>query len=72
MFHRAYRQVVRGVKQAADDLAMQLVQAHELDTLELFSAISAAQVVLGNTKKKNIKNSIDCANPVTPPFVEAP
>ena len=52
MFHRAYRHVVDGVKQAADDLAMQPVQAHELDTLELFTATSAAQVVVEKMKKK--------------------
>jgi len=42
MFYLAYRQVVHGVTQGADDLAMQPVQAHELDTLVLFTATSAA------------------------------
>jgi radical SAM superfamily enzyme YgiQ (UPF0313 family) len=55
MFHRAYRQVVDGVKQGVDDLAMQPVQAHELDTLELFTATSAAQVVVEKIKKKTSK-----------------
>jgi len=55
MFHRAYRHVVDGVKQAADDLAMEPAQAHELDTLELFTATSAAQVVVEKIKRKTSK-----------------
>ena len=55
MFHRAYRHVVDGVKQAADDLAMEPVQAHELDTLELFTATSAAKVVVEKMKQKTSK-----------------
>ena len=57
MFHRAYRQVVHGVTQGTDDLAMQPVQAHEQDTLELFTATSAAQVVVEKMKKKTSKIS---------------
>jgi hypothetical protein len=68
MFHRAYRHAVNGVTQEADDLAMQPVQAHELDTLELFAATSAAQIVVEKIKKKNFKNSVDGANLVTPLF----
>ena len=55
MFHRAYRHVVDGVKQTANDLAMQPVQAHELDTLELFTATSAAKVVVEKMKQKTSK-----------------
>jgi hypothetical protein len=55
MFHRAYRHVVDGVNQAADDLAMQPVQAYELDTLELFTATTAAQVVVEKMKQKTSK-----------------
>jgi hypothetical protein len=34
---------------------MQPVQAHELDTLELFTATSAAQIVVEKIKKKTSK-----------------
>jgi hypothetical protein len=55
MFHRAYRNAVNGVTPEADDLAMQPVQAQELDTLDLFTATPAAQIVVEKIKKKTSK-----------------
>jgi len=57
IFHRAYRHVVQGVTHGADDVAMQPVQIHELDTLELYAATPAAQIVVEKLKKKMTKNS---------------
>jgi hypothetical protein len=65
--HLAYRQAVYGVTHGADDLALQPVQAHELDALELFTETFAAQLVVEKIKK-NFKNSVDGANLVTPLF----
>jgi len=57
IFHRAYRHVVQGVMHGADDVAMQPVQIHELDTLELYAATPAARIVVEKLKKKMTKNS---------------
>ena len=57
MFHRAYRQVMNGVKARTDDIAMQPVKVEELDTLELFTATSAAHIVVEKLKKKTRKYS---------------
>jgi hypothetical protein len=50
--HLAYRQAVHGVTHGADDLALQPVQAHELNALELFTETFAAQLVVEKIKKK--------------------
>lgn len=55
MFHRAYRQVVKGAASGEVDMAMQPVQADELDTLDLFTATPAAQIVVEKLKKKQAK-----------------
>jgi hypothetical protein len=57
MFHRAYRQVVKGSPSGTVDMAMQPVQAEELDTLELFTATPAAQIVVEKLKKKLTNHS---------------
>ncbi|TFG59714.1 MAG: radical SAM protein, partial [Nitrospirales bacterium] len=57
MFHRAYRQVVKGSPSGTVDMAMQPVQAEELDTLELFTATPAAQIVVEKLKKKITNHS---------------
>ena len=57
IFHRAYRHVVKGLTSGADDVAMQPVQVHELETLELYAATPAAQIVVEKLKKKMAKTS---------------
>jgi pyruvate-formate lyase-activating enzyme len=52
-FHRAYRHVMQDSITGENDVAMQPVQVEELDTLELFTATSAAQIVVEKIKKKN-------------------
>lgn len=56
IFHRAYRRVVKGVTQGAEDVAMQPVQVDEFDTLELFTATPAAKIVVEKSKKKTTKS----------------
>ncbi len=57
MFHRAYRHVMKGSASGVDDVAMQPVQVDELNTLELFTATPAAQIVVEKIKKKITKHS---------------
>mgnify|MGYP000510052513 CR=1 FL=1 len=56
MFHRAYRHVLHGLRPGSDDAAMQPVRLEELDTLELFTATPAAQIVAEKIKKKKSKH----------------
>ncbi len=57
MFHRAYRKVINGSTSEAVDIAMQPVQADELDTLELFTATPSAQIVVEKLKNKQTTRS---------------
>ena len=61
IFHRAYRRVVKGFTSGVDDIAMQPVQVHELDTLELYAATPSAQIVVEKLKKKMAKTSLGFA-----------
>ena len=62
MFHRAYRHGIQATTSRADDIAMQPVRVEELDTLELFTATPAAQIVVEKIKKKH--NMHEAAMPI--------
>lgn len=55
IFQRAYWRVVQGRAPGADDVAMHPVQAHELETLEMYTATAAAQIVIEKIKSKKTK-----------------
>ena len=57
-FHRAYRKAIAGQPTALVDVAMQPVQSEELDSLDLFTVTSAAQIVVEKLKKKQAKHSV--------------
>jgi len=55
MFQRAYRHAVQGSSLGATDVAMQPVQAHELETLEMYTSTAAVQMVVEKIKNKKPK-----------------
>lgn len=63
IFHRAYRHVMKCESSGADDVAMQPVEANELDTLALFTATPAAQIVVEELKKKHSRHA--AATPIS-------
>jgi len=57
-FHGAYRRVMKGSESKSMDVAMQPVLAEELDSLDLFTATPAAQIVVERLKKKQAKHTL--------------
>ncbi len=55
LFHRAYRRVLNGVASGEEDVAMEPVQASELDSLEIYHATPAAKIVVEKLKSKTAK-----------------
>lgn len=55
LFHWAYRRVLNGVASGEEDMAMEPVQASELDSLEIYHATPAAKIVVEKLKSKTAK-----------------
>ena len=55
IFHRAYRRVLNGFASGEEDVAMDPVQASELDSLEIYHATPAAKIVVEKLKSKTAK-----------------
>jgi len=54
-FHGAYRRVMQGKRSGVEDVAMQPVQAEELDTLNLYQAAPSAKIVAEKLNNKTAK-----------------
>jgi hypothetical protein len=55
MVQRAYRHAVQGRIPGADDVAMQPVQVHALETLEMYTTTAVAQMIIEKIKNKKPK-----------------